>query len=97
MAKYLKILSENINRKMHQSGLNQAELARLADITPVYLNQIIKQTNKNPSLLYLESIANILKTTLGELLTEQGLNTEHKIEDCLEEVTKAVKKSLKTH
>ncbi len=48
--------------------MSQAELARKAELTEVYVSQLLKGKRKNPSLAVLERLARALGVPMGELL-----------------------------
>ncbi len=52
----------------HMGEMSQAELARKAELTEVYVSQLLKGKRKNPSLAVLERLARALGVPMGELL-----------------------------
>ncbi len=64
-------LSKRLRALRKESGLTQEQLARKADISVKYLQNLEGATPKNPSLLTLEKIAKGLGLTIHALFDEE--------------------------
>ena len=75
------VLAKRITKIMEERGMNQAELARQAGITPAAISQIEagKRTPTTPSL---HRIANVLKVSIDYLT---GKTDESKLQDLLQQ------------
>lgn len=74
--KCLKFLRLNLAEALRSSGLTQAEVARRSDVTPTYLNQVLKGTNSSPGLAQLESICSVLGLSVSESLRDPNATIE---------------------
>jgi transcriptional regulator with XRE-family HTH domain len=72
MANCSKNIAKNIEAKVKDLGITKSELARRANVSPMYLSQVLNGANQNPAISQLENIAEALNTTLIELLGSQA-------------------------
>lgn len=86
MAKCVKFISQNLSAWIKNSGKSQSEIAREVGITPTYINQLVKGTNTNPSLKYLEDICAYFNRTVADILRDPKDSGGHKVRDCLRTV-----------
>jgi putative transcriptional regulator len=66
---YLKKLGSHIAQLRISKGMSQAELARCCDKDPQSLNRL-ERGRINPSIIYLQEIANELGVNIKELVGE---------------------------
>lgn len=83
MAKCVKFISQNLERWVKESGKTQSEIARDLGMAPTYVNQLLKGTNTNPSLHYLETIAEYFHRTVSDIVRDPADPGGHKLRDCL--------------
>lgn len=70
MAKCVKFLAINLGNYFLKSGLSQVAFAKKLGVSATYLNQLLSETNQNPSFQKLEHIARVLGTTLPILISD---------------------------
>jgi XRE family transcriptional regulator, master regulator for biofilm formation len=71
------MIGKRIRGLREKNGLSITELAKQADISKSYLSHIERSLQKNPSLQFLNKIANSLDTSIDNLL---GVNSENSTE-----------------
>lgn len=71
------MLGERIKGLREKNGYSITELAKLANVSKSYLSLIERDIKKNPSLLFLNKMAETLNTSLEYLLGKEKLNTNH--------------------
>lgn len=71
MGKYRKIVAQNIERAVKESGLTKAEIARQAKITRTSLDQYLTG-EVSPRLDQLERLADALGVELGQFFLDFG-------------------------
>lgn len=66
------ILGYNVEELLYQKRKQQTWLAKMCDVTPSHINQIIKGKTK-PSLQVLMAIATALEVTTDDIISEDYL------------------------
>ena len=89
MPKPHEILAFNLERLIKTSGQKQNEVAAAVDVSPTYLNQILKGTNRNPSLEKLELLADHFGLGLWELFKPANAEADHPLTECARRVSDA--------
>jgi XRE family transcriptional regulator, master regulator for biofilm formation len=62
------MLGKTIRRLREDKGYTMSELAKHADVSKSYLSQIERNLQNNPSLHFLNKVANSLETSIDYLL-----------------------------
>jgi XRE family transcriptional regulator of biofilm formation len=75
------LLGERIKRLRERNGYSITELAKLANVSKSYLSLIERDIKKNPSLLFLNKMAETLNISLEYLLGKEKLSTSN-YQDC---------------
>lgn len=70
------MMGDNIRNAREAKGLSINALAKKCNISPGYLSDIEKGKKDNPSIDLLRSIAEVLETTIGKLVTGDDDLTE---------------------
>lgn len=68
----LSILGHNVEELLYQKRKRQTWLAKMCDVTPSHINQIIKGKTK-PSLQVLRAMSKALEVTTDEIMSEDYL------------------------
>lgn len=93
MAKCLKFIATNLEAWMKDADLSQTEVARVSELSPGFIHQLLKQQNGSPGFDKLERIAAVFSKTLDELVRDPADRGGHKVRDCLR-ITKALNAAL---
>lgn len=75
-----KLIAENIKRLRQKNELSASDLARQASISKGYLYQLENEQNISPSIDILFKIAGALGVTIADLIEEENVATESKID-----------------
>lgn len=70
------ILIERLAKLMNERGLRARSLSHAAKLSTTYVNDVLKQKNRNPSVQALQALAGVLETSVAYLCGET--DTPHK-------------------
>ncbi|WP_040208562.1 helix-turn-helix domain-containing protein [Neobacillus jeddahensis] len=88
------MIGNKIKEMRKRKGYSISELAKLADVSKSYLSQIERGLQSNPSLQFLEKIAEPLETSLDSLIMD--IRTQgHSITELDEEWKKLIERAIK--
>ena len=85
----MRALCRNIRQRREALHLSGAELARRAGISKGFLHTIESGETAAPSVWTVLALARCLETTIGELVQENNLTVEAKIDDVRRQIAEA--------
>lgn len=72
-------LGQNLKNLLNKARLSENELSRRTGVPQQIINRILSGTNKNPKIATLAPIANYFMVTLSQLIGDEPLNKEIKL------------------
>lgn len=94
-----KTIGQRIKKTREKKGWSQYKLAKEADVQPSTISQIESGARQNPSVDVLQKVANVLSTTISELLGQKNLKEKtsllfRKLDNLSENEKKFIKKQI---
>ena len=88
------MLGKKIKQLRLQRGMSLSDLAERADVSKSYLSTIERDIQKNPSIQFLEKIADVFGISVLQLIKNDEENTETLDQDWIELIKEAMNSGI---
>lgn len=89
-SKYFKLLRKNVIDLLKARNMSQKDLSNASGLQTSTINQILKETNENPSLFVIEGLCKGFGVHLGDLFEGGTVTQDHPIQECYRRIGELV-------